>query len=211
MVQTAHDNVSVLAGLQELFASATHDASAAMCRWTDGIITVTLDEVRLLALEEVAVQLSVGDEPLTMVVMTLDAERGGSIILMFDDAGGRQLAASLLGREAGMESHWSELEKSALMETGNILGCAYVNALTRLVGMDLHPSPPCFIQDFGASVLEQALMAQAAAGDNLLLCDVGFHRQGGKLDWRVVFVPTPGLQESLERSLHAAPRKMREI
>ena len=64
-----------LAGLHELFASATHDASAAMCRWTDGMITVTLDEVRQVALEEVGDELAVGDEPLTMVVMTLDGER----------------------------------------------------------------------------------------------------------------------------------------
>jgi chemotaxis protein CheC len=205
MLETAHDNVTTLAGLQELFASATHDASAAMCRWTDGIITVTLDEVRQIALEEVAATLALGDEPMTMVVMTLDGELGGSITLMFDDLGGRQLAASLLGRAVGTEPEWSELEKSALMETGNILGCAYVNALTRLVGMDLRPSAPYFIQDFGASVLQQALMTQAAAGDNLLLCDVGFHRQGEKLDWRVVFVPTPGLQASLQRSLHSAP------
>lgn len=206
MIETVEENAKLLAGLQELFASATHDASAAMCRWTDGIITVALDEVRLLALEDVAVALTVGDEPLTMVVMTLDGERGGSIILMFDDLNGRQLAASLLGREPGTEPEWSELEKSALMETGNILGCAYLNALTRLVGMDLLPSPPYFIQDFGASVLEQALMVQAAAGDSLLLCDIGFHRRGAKLDWRVVFVPTPGLQALLQRSLHAAPQ-----
>ncbi len=205
MLETVNDNVRALAGLQELFASATHDASAAMCRWTDGVITVALDKVRQVALEEVAVELAVGDEPMTMVVMTLGGELGGSIILMFDDQSGRELAASLLGRAAGAESEWSELEKSALMETGNILGCAYVNALTRLVGMDLRPSPPYFIQDFGASVLEQTLIAQAAASDSLLLCDIAFRRQGGKLDWRVVFVPTPGLQESLQRSLHAAP------
>jgi chemotaxis protein CheC len=203
MMETANDKV--LAGLQELFASATHDASAAMCRWTGGTVTVALDKVRQVALEEVAVELALGDEPLTMVVMTLEGELGGSIVLMFDDRSGRQLAASLLGCAPGTELEWSELEKSALMETGNILGCAYVNALTRLVGMDLHPSPPCFIQDFGSSVLEQALMSQAAAGDNLMLCDVGFHRQGSKLDWRVVFVPTPELQASLEWSLHAAP------
>ncbi len=206
MIETACDNTKILAGLRELFASATHDASAAMCRWTDGIITIALDEVRQVALEDVAVELAVGDEPLTMVVMTLDGPRGGSIILMFDDRSGRQLAASLLGRQAGDEPEWSELEKSALMETGNILGCAYLNALTRLVGMDLRPSPPCFIQDFGASVLQQALMTQAAAGNSLLLCDIGFQRKGETLDWRVVFVPTPGLQASLERSLHAAPQ-----
>ena len=126
------------------------------------------------------------------------------MVLMFDERNGRQLAAALLGREAGTEPQWSELEQSALMETGNILGCAYVNALTRLIGRDLRPSAPYFIQDFGASVLQQALMAQAVSSDSLLLCEIGFHRKGAKLDWRVVFVPTPGLQDSLQRSLHAA-------
>jgi chemotaxis protein CheC len=205
MIATDPDNVQALAGLRELFASATHDASAAMCRWTDGIITVTLDEVRQVPLEEAGRELAVGDEMLTMVVITLDGELGGSLILMFDELDGRRLAASLLGREVGTEPEWSELEKSALMETGNILGCAYINALTRLIGTDLRPSPPCFLRDFGVSVLEQALMTQAAASDNLLLCEVGFHREGARLDWRVVFVPTPGLQDSLARSLHAAP------
>jgi chemotaxis protein CheC len=204
MIQIENDKCPSLDGLRELFASATHDASAAMCRWTEGVISITLDEVRQAPLEEVVLHLDLGDEPLTMVVMTLDGELGGSIVLMFDELNGRQLAASLLGRAAGNEPEWSELEKSALMETGNILGCAYVNALTRLIGMDLRPSAPYFIQDFGASVLEQALMSQAALGDNLLLCDIGFHRQGSRLDWRVVFVPTPGLQESLTQSLHAA-------
>jgi chemotaxis protein CheC len=205
MIEIDHDNVKALAGLQELFASATHDASAAMCRWTDGIITVTLDEVRQVPLEEAGNELAVGDETLTMVVMTLDGELGGSLVLMFDDINGRRLAASLLGREPGTEPEWSELEKSALMETGNILGCAYVNALTRLIGTDLRPSAPYFIQDFGASVLQQAVMTQAAVSDSLLLCEIGFHRKGAKLNWRVVFVPTPGLQESLRRSLHSAP------
>ena len=205
MIEMDNDNVKALAGLQELFASATHDASAAMCRWTDGIITVTLDEVRQVPLEEASQELAVGDEMLTMVVMTLDGELGGSMILMFDELTGRQLAASLLGCEVGTASEWSELEKSALMETGNILGCAYVNALTRLIGTDLRPSAPYFIQDFGASVLQQALMTQAVVSDSLLLCEIGFHRKGGRLDWRVVFVPTPGLQDSLQQSLHAAP------
>jgi chemotaxis protein CheC len=205
MIGIEVENERALAGLQELFASATHDASAAMCRWTNGVITVTLDQVRLVPLEEVSTELAVSDEMLTMVVMTLDGELGGSLILIFDEINGRQLAASLLGREVGADPEWSELEKSALMETGNILGCAYVNALTRLIDKELRPSAPHFIQDFGASVLQQALMTQAAVSDNLLLCEIGFHRKGGRLDWRVIFVPTPGLQAALQQALHEGP------
>lgn len=205
MTEVHDDNDRALGVLHELFASATHDASAAMCRWTDGLITVTLDEVRQIALEEVSVELDIGDELLTMVVLTLQKEVGGNLILVFDEPGGRQLVASLLGREAGTEPEWSDIEKSALTETGNIFGCAYVNALSRLIGTDLAPSAPYFIQDFGASVLQQAVMAQALTSDTLLLCEIGFHREGEELDWRVVFVPTQGMQDAMQRSLHAAP------
>jgi len=205
MPQPEYDDNQTLGLLHELFTSATHDASAAMCRWTEGLITVTLDDVRQTPLEEAGTALDIGDELLTMVVLTLQGEVGGNLILVFDEVNGRQLAASLLGRDVECGPDWSEIEKSALTETGNILGCAYVNALTRLIGSELMPSAPYFIQDYGASVLEQAVMARAATSDNLLLCQIGFHRKGEELDWRVVFVPTQGMQDAMQRSLHAAP------
>jgi chemotaxis protein CheC len=204
MNELRHGHDWAMDTLYELFASATHDASAAMCRWTNGLITVTLDQVREIALEEVSAELKIGDELLTMVVLTIGGEVGGNLILLFDDVKGRQLAASLLGREPGTEPEWSDLEKSALTETGNILGCAYVNALTRLIGTDLMPSAPYFIQDYGASVVQQAVMTQALTSDRLLLCQIGFRRKDEQLDWRVVFVPTQGMQEAMQRSLHAA-------
>jgi len=192
-----------LVGLHELFSSATHDASAAMCRWTNSVISVTLDDVRGIPLEDVGAELDMGDELLTMVVLTLDDELGGNLILVFDEHHGRQLAATLLGAEPEVGDQWSELHKSALTETGNILGCAYVNALTRLLGKNLVPSAPYFIQDYGASVLQQAMMAQALTSDTLLLCDIGFRRNTEDLDWRVVFVPTLQMQQAMERSLQA--------
>ena len=203
MTSFSFDGDQQLSGLHELFASATHDASAAMCRWTSGLITVTLDEVREIPLEAVTTEVNVGEDLLTMVVLTLQGDVGGNLILVFDDVNGRQLAASLLGMPAGTDPEWSELEKSALTETGNILGCAYVNALTRLIGVDLVPSPPYFIQDFGASVLQQAVMTQALTSDSMLLCQIGFRRRDQQLDWRVIFVPTQGMQEALQRSLQA--------
>ncbi len=191
--------------LHQLFASATHDASAAMCRWTDGLITLTLDEVREIPLEDVSTELNLGDDLLTMVVLSLEGEVGGEMILTFDDQNGRQLVASLLRRPVAEDPEWTELEKSALTETGNILGCAYMNAITRLIDHELVPSAPYFIQDYGASVLQQALMAQAMTCDNVLICRTGFHRQGEELNWRVLFVPTEAMRKAMEDALHSSP------
>ncbi len=191
--------------LHQLFASATHDASAAMCRWTDGLITLSLDEVRELPLAEATEELDLGDELLTMVVLSLQGEVGGEMILTFDDENGRQLVAALLQRPLNDDTEWSDLEKSALTETGNILGCAYMNAITRLIDHELVPSAPYFIQDYGASVLQQALMVQAMSSDQVLVCRTGFHREGEELNWRVLFVPTAALREAMERALHGRP------
>lgn len=190
--------------LHQLFASATHDASAAMCRWTDGLITLTLDEVREIPLEDVCSELNLGDDLLTMVVLSLEGEIGGEMILTFDEENGRQLAASRLGRQCNDVGEWSELEKSALTETGNILGCAYMNAITRLIDTELVPSAPYFIQDYGASVLQQALMTQAMTCDQALICRTGFHREGEELNWRVLFVPTAAMRQAMEGALHSA-------
>jgi chemotaxis protein CheC len=190
--------------LRRLFASATHDASAAMCRWTDGLINLTLDEVREIPLDTAANRLNLSDNLLTMVVLVLPGEIGGTMILIFDEHSGRQLAASLLRKPPDETSTWSELEISALKETGNILGCAYIGALTRLIDRPLVPSAPYFIQDYGASVFQQALSPRAMLGDRVLVCRTGFHKQGEKLDWHVIFMPTDGMCRTLEESLHCS-------
>lgn len=193
-----------LESLRRLLSAATHEASAAMCCWTDGLITLTLDELREIPLESVAAELGLGEELLTMVVLSVPGEVGGEMILTFDEHNGRQLAAALLGRSANPQAEWSELEKSALTETGNILGCAYMNAISRLVNHRLMPSAPYFLQDYGASVLQQALLPQALTGDQVLICRTGFHREGMELNWNVLFVPSQKLRTIMGRALHVA-------
>ena len=192
--------------LQQLFAAATHEASAAMCQWTNSLITLTLDKIFDIPLEDVCGALNLGDELLTMVVLALDDDFGGSMVLAFDEENGRQLAASLLGSEPDTSPQWNEMEISAINETGNILGCAYMNAITRLINYQLIPSPPYFIQDYGVSVVQQAILGQAAS-DNVLICRTGFHHQEEEQDktkelaWWVLFVPSVPLRDALERAI----------
>ena len=203
MTPTTVQSGSRLLVLQELLGGATHEASTAMSRWTNGLISLSLDEVLEVPLDEVHEHISLGDDLLTMVVLHVEGDVGGQFLLAFDDANGRQLAACLLGREPSTDGEWTELEKSALNETGNILGCAYMNALTRLIGVELVPSPPFFVQDFGASVLDQALAMQAMTCDQALICRTGFRRQDQDLNWHVFFTPTQPMRDLMERAIGA--------
>jgi chemotaxis protein CheC len=187
--------------LRQLFASATYDASVAMRHWTNTSIRLTLDEVCEIPLEDVCSVLSIADKLLTMVVLHMEGDVGGSMVLCFNEENGRRLAASLLGTSPTAAGDWSEVEQSALTETGNIVACAYVAAITRLIDMPLIPSVPYFIQDYGASVLEQALVAQAADTNSALICRTGFHHEGEELNWLLLFVPTLALRSAVEKAL----------
>ncbi|MEN6406251.1 MAG: chemotaxis protein [Thermoguttaceae bacterium] len=187
--------------LRQLFASATHDASAAMCRWTNSLVSLTLDEVCEIPLENVCGDLNFGDEPLTMVVLNLEGEAGGSLLLMFNEESARGLAASLLDAPVHHGPGWSELEQSALNETGNILGCAYVNAITRLIDYSLVPSTPNFVVDYGASVLQEAMLGQVALNDSVLIGRTRFQHRNEEVSWWLLFVPTVALREVIERAL----------
>lgn len=190
-----------LDSLHQVLSTATHEASAAMCRWTDGVITMSLDEVVEVPIEDACETFDTDAAPLMMAVLTLDGDVGGTMILAFDDVNGRQLAATLLNRPPSAGPEWTELDRSALAETGNILGCAYMNALTRLVDVELIPSPPHLIEDFGASVLQQAVVDQAAANDSVLICRTVFTRQGEQLEWDVLFVPTHSMRDAMRHAL----------
>jgi chemotaxis protein CheC len=187
-------------GLRRLFAAATRDAAEAMHRWIGHPVRLTLEEVRRLPLDDACAALEVGDETMTTVVLTLEGEYGGVLLMMFDDRNGRRLADSLLGCSPS-DNEWSELERSALTETGNIFGCAYVGEIAGLIDRLLVPSPPMFVRDYGASVLEQAL-AEGAAADELLVCRTRFRHEDVDLSWLLVFFPTVNLCGAMEEALN---------
>ena len=192
---------SSLRVLFQFFSSATNHASAAMCQWTNGLVHLSLDEIVEAPLEEVAAQLNVDMDLQTMIVLGVDGSESSQLILSFDETNGRRLAAALLNREVSEEPEWSDLEQSAIMETGNILGSSYLNELTRLMNRELKPSAPMFVQDFGPSILQQALMVQAMTSEKIIICQTRFEFNDQEVDWNVFFVPDQDLVKSIDDAL----------
>lgn len=186
-----------------VFSEATQDASRSMQTWTSGEIELELSELHELPLEEVASELDMGDELLTIVALSLTGNWGGQILLAFDEENGRRLAASLLQREVETSPEWSPIEISALNETGNIVACAYVHRLSELINDKLVPSPPMFMQDFGASVLQQAVMSQAVEANQVLVCKTLFHRKDDQLNWNLLVIPDSSLLQEIKQSAKA--------
>lgn len=186
---------------RSLFSTATDRASKACSLWTHGDIVLSLDEVRETSLCEVAEVLELSNELSTLVRVGIEGEYGGQLLLAFDDANAGNLIGSLLNRPVKSSGNWNNLEQSALAETGNIIGSVYLNSMTELTGCRLWPTPPQVLRDYAMSMIEQAVMTQAAYDDRIMLCKTRFECQGQHVQWSLVLVPSPELMRLIETSL----------
>jgi chemotaxis protein CheC len=118
------------------------------------------------------------------------------------------MADILLGQPRGTADAWLEMETSAALETTNIVCCAYLNALSRILpraddgSSEFIPSPPRFSRDFAESLIESALMGQIIATDHVLLARTQFHIDGTPIDWTLLFVPDADSMTVLRGVLH---------
>jgi chemotaxis protein CheC len=146
-----------------------------------------------------------GDTLVASCAMGLSGVLNGQLLLVFEDRAGLATADMLLRQPIGTATTWGEMEQSAVLETMNIVGCAYVNVLAAhlpgAVGAEIVPSPPSFRHEFAASLLEFALMDQAIESDRLLLIRTEFTSAETKLDWSLLFVPGAGALRALAAAL----------
>lgn len=195
-----YNNSSRQIDWNRVFHPAIEAASRVMGVWTQGRVSLSLEEVCEIPLDALGDAVRNAQEPAVIISLGVDGDVSGRFLFALDDAGAERLVALLLDRGCRGSAEWSELERSALLETGNILGSAYLSALTNVVGMRLLPTPPEMIRDYLSCVLEQAVMIQALQSDTLLLAHTCFRHGDQRVDWNLVFVPSPELLELLRRN-----------
>jgi chemotaxis protein CheC len=193
-----------LAALRSAFHQGSADASLTLAKWIGRPSLVEIDSLDQLPLEEATGTLGVGDEPIGFCLAEMQGLLTGELILAFDDASGLALSDMLLEQPVGRTRDWTELAMSAVMETTNILACAYLNSLLSCFrdsgGLhELLPSPPVFRRDFAECLLEFALMGQAVAGDWVVLAQTRFEIDREPVNWRLLFVPdAPSMSRLVE-------------
>jgi chemotaxis protein CheC len=180
--------------LRTVLGLGAEGASQALSRWLGMDVRLTLGEVEQVDLEAAAGALGPPESLVAACAMGLTGSLTGSILLCFADRAGLALADLLVRQPVGTSTEWGELERSAAMETANIVGCAYLNALAAHLpargGAGLAPTPPTFLHEFAGSLIEFAVMGQAAELDRVLLAGTTFEAAGaGDLDWTLLFVP----------------------
>lgn len=196
-----------LAALTIIFRHGADEASVALAKWLGRRARISVEQVEQIPLTKATSVLGNSDAAVCSCAMTMKGRVTGQLILAFDDASGLALADLLLGNGVGSSTSWGEVEQSAALETANIIGCAYLNALAKYfhdkpsVHDDLLPTPPRFVRDYAEALMEFALMNQAMASDVVFLTRTEFRIEDAPVNWNLLFVPDADCLPTLKELL----------
>jgi chemotaxis protein CheC len=192
--------------LQTIFERGAENASQALSSWLGRSMRLTVSGFEECELSDATGALGPEDTLVASCSMELRNRLSGELILVFEDRSGLALTDLILGFSPGTASEWGELEQSAALETANIVGCAFLNAigshLPHEAGQEpLVPSPPTFRREYAGSLLQFALMDQALDSDRVFLVRTRFTSEESELAWWLLFVPTHDSLNELSRAL----------
>lgn len=164
-----------LDALREVANIGAGHAATALSQLTDRRIMISVPEINVTRIEDVPDLLGDPEEIVTAVLMHMLGDLTGRTLLLLPQSDARLLCDMLLRKERGTTTDFSELEQSSLKEAGNILGGAYMNALSDFMGMMLLPSVPSLVIDLAGAVLTSSMLNFGVDRDFVLCVETEFH------------------------------------
>lgn len=164
-----------LDALREVANIGAGHAATALSQMTDRRIMISVPEINISRLEDVPETLGDQEAVVAAVLMHMLGDLTGRTLLMLPESNARLLCDLLLRRPAGQTTTFGEIEQSSLKEAGNILGGAYMNALSDFMGMMLLPSVPSLVVDLSAAVLTTTYLNFGQDRDFVFCVETDFH------------------------------------
>ena len=164
--------------LREVANIGAGHAATALSQMTGGRIMITVPEVSLRPLEDVAGLVGPADSVIAGVLMHVMGDFTGRTLVVWSDASARALCSLLLRRPPAAASGFDAMQQSTIKETGNILCSAYLNALSDFLGMMLLPSVPALVVDLAGAVLTTASLNFSSERDTVFCVETTFRIEG---------------------------------
>jgi chemotaxis protein CheC len=134
-------------------------------------VFITVPSLRFVPIEDVPESLGGSESHIIGMYFTISGDLSGRIMLVFDKKSGHHLAALLTSDPKNEKGKLGEIDKSAMMEMGNIIANSYLNGLAGLLDIKLYPSVPFFAEDALGAVVDSLLIEIAMVAEKALLID----------------------------------------
>jgi chemotaxis protein CheC len=126
----------------------------------------------------------------------------GTLLILLPEQNARRMLELLLGKATPAALPLSELEVSTLMEVGNILASACLNALGGMLKMTLLPSVPALSSGSAGELLAR-LAHPDTEGEAAVMIDTVFSVAESVCGGSIFLIPAPGSLAPILRALGA--------
>jgi chemotaxis protein CheC len=175
-----------LDALRELANIASGNAATSLAQMLGREVGLSMPRVLALPLADAVDACGSADEDITSVVIPLQGDIHGVVLLLISPDGSEALCRLL-----GVEAH-SEIGESALREIGNVLGTSCLNALAAMTGLTLEPAPPHLTTDMLGAIVSSLALAQTAQSELVLVLDSELDVAEEPCSISFVLLPTDG-------------------
>lgn len=181
--------------LREMGNIAAAHAATALSKLLSEEILIDVSESHLYLVEDLPNGVSLMADKVAVVYIDVHQDQRGIILFVFPYEQALRLSKMFLKQVDESKSDLDEYDQAAICEIGNILACAYLNAISKFLGITLIPSPPGLAVDMLGAILEFPASIIGDRSDLALVIESKFIYDGKAFPGLILFMMEPKSQE----------------
>lgn len=175
--------------LREMGSIGTGNAATALSQLLGEQVRITLPEVRIMGYNE-AIEWIGGPEEITAGVLVKISGEINGIMLSVQKLDFTNLILShMIGETVTDYSDLGELDRSALVEVGNIMISTFINALSDLSEISIKLTVPAFTVDMQGAILTVPMAEYGGQSDYIMTIGGNFICNGKQVPCRLLLSP----------------------
>ncbi len=164
-------------------------AATALSEMLNEPVQIGTPSVEILPFSGLADRVSRHGRIISAVHMHVFGEAPCQIVVLFDEAQARGFTSIFTGSEPGGGDDFDVLVESTVKEVGNIIGGAYLTALTSLTGITLIASVPSLSVGTAQSTFLELI--DVPADQEVFYVQTGFEKQEPVISGEFILIPGP--------------------
>ena len=174
--------------IQELGNIGAAHAATTLSQMLGSTIEMSVPAVNVVDLSHLAEYM--GEESAAMVAFELqgDIPHGGYILFYITRESAIRMTNTMLGLTE-TNRPLSEMDESALLEVGNIMVSAFLDATAELLGFVMLPSPPALTIDMAHAAMQSLIAQMQEETNEVLLFSTELICEEYKVDSDIIMMP----------------------
>ena len=175
--------------IREIGSIGTGNAATALSSMLESAVRISVPEVRIMGYNE-AIDWIGGPEVITAgVLVQLSGEINGIMLSVQQMDFVNLVLERMVGRRVAGYEELTELDRSALVEVGNIMISTFINALSGLADITTRLTVPAFAVDMQGAILTVPMAEFGGQSDYIMTIGADFLCDGQKVPCRLLLSP----------------------